>query len=234
MYEFESNVRFSEVDADGKLQWLALLDYFQDSSVAHSENLHVGNDYLRAHDIAWLLIGWQIHLERRPHLCDKIHIQTWPYSMKDFYGKRNFRMVDEKGEILAYADSTWVMINLANGHPVKIPKEVIEAYEYEEPIPMESMGRKLKVPTEYRQMEGIVVPPYFIDTNHHMNNGRYLQVALSYLPEGFMPKTLQVEYRKEALLGDILYPRVTVEEEAITVVLTDEGGKPYSILKFLK
>ena len=234
MFEFVSNVRYSEVDYKCDLKWLSLLDYFQDCSVAHSEKLHVGTDFLAKNNVAWILIGWQIHLEKMPRLCDKIHVRTWPYEMKDFYGKRNFEMVAEDGTRLAYADTTWVMVNASTGKPVKILPELLAAYEYEPRIEMESMGRKMRIPAEYEEKTPVEVPVYFIDTNHHMNNGRYLQVALSYVPEGFEPTRLQIEYRKEARLGDYLYPRVTVEEDSIVVVLADKDGVPYSIVKFVK
>ena len=46
VYEFDSRVRYSEVDSQGKLTWLALMDYFQDCSVFQSESLGIGVDYL--------------------------------------------------------------------------------------------------------------------------------------------------------------------------------------------
>ena len=45
-YEFDSRVRYSEVDSRGRLTWPALMDYFQDCSVFQSEMLHLGVDYL--------------------------------------------------------------------------------------------------------------------------------------------------------------------------------------------
>ena len=42
MYEFDSRVRYSETDAQGRMTWLALMDYFQDCSVFHSEAVNLG------------------------------------------------------------------------------------------------------------------------------------------------------------------------------------------------
>ena len=60
MYSFDSKIRYSEVDSECKLTWLALLDYFQDCSVFHSEDRKVGGDYLANHNLAWVLSYWQI------------------------------------------------------------------------------------------------------------------------------------------------------------------------------
>ena len=92
MYEFDSRVRYSEVDAKGRLTWLALMDYFQDCSVFHSESLQVGVDYLAKNHIAWVLSSWQICVNHMPRLADVVTTQTWAYGMKSFYGYRNFAM----------------------------------------------------------------------------------------------------------------------------------------------
>lgn len=232
MFEFSSNIRYSEVDSNCYLKYLNLLDYFQDCSVAHSESLHVGTEFLAEHHVAWILIGWQIHVRRLPRLGELVYVQTWPYEMKDFYGKRNFQMLSENREVLAYADSVWVMVDTTTGRPVKVLEELQNAYEYMPRLEMEPMGRKMKLPLEYEKKAPIEVPAYFIDSNHHMNNGRYLQVALAYLPGDFLVDCIQIEYRKEALLGENLYPRVTSEQEHITVVLADQQDKPYCIIRF--
>ena len=47
MYTFDSRVRYSEVGVDGNLTLIALLEYFQDCSTFHSEDIGLGMDYLR-------------------------------------------------------------------------------------------------------------------------------------------------------------------------------------------
>ena len=101
MYEFNSRVRYSEVDSESRLTWLALMDYFQDCSVFHSESVNLGIDYLNEHHLAWVLSFWQICLNHMPHLAKDITVQTWAYGMKSFYGYRNFSMNDEAGKRLA-------------------------------------------------------------------------------------------------------------------------------------
>ena len=79
-----------------------------------------------------------------------------------------------------------------------------------------------------------MVPGYFIDTNHHMNNSRYVQVALEYLPEDFSLKEIRVEYRKAAVQGDVLLPRVTMQEEQVVVALCAEDSSVYALVELIK
>ena len=64
------------------------------------------------------------------------------------------------------------------------------------------------------------------------DDGKYILVAEEYLPEQVFVCGLRVEYRKAAMLGDMLYPVVTMEEKQITVTLADEKGASYAIICF--
>lgn len=233
MYEFESRVRYSEVDADGVLTWLALTDYFQDCSVFHSEHHRIGISYLSEHHMAWILSFWQICVGRMPRLAEHITVQTWPYSMKNFYGYRNFCIKDSGGERLAWANSVWVLMDTQTGRPMSVPKEMPEIYGLDAPIPMRECSRKIVVPEAYEEKEPIVVPAYFIDTNRHMNNSRYVQVAQQYIPEGTIADEVRVEYRRAARQSDVIVPRVSVRDGEVIVALCDRGGAPYAVVQFM-
>lgn len=234
MYEFDSRVRYSEVNSKGQLTWLALMDYFQDCSVFHSEQVHLSVDYLAKRQIAWFLSSWQICVNSMPHLADKITIQTWSYGMKGFYGYRNFLLNDQAGERLAYANSVWVLVDTTTGRPVRVPQEVADCYGVEPQLPMECSPRKLAMPDACDIRESITVPSFFIDTNQHMNNSCYIQVALGFLPEDFKTDETRVEYRRAAVQGDVLIPRVSIEKKRVVVALCAEDEKPYAVVEFLQ
>ena len=43
---------------------------------------------------------------------------------------------------------------------------------------------------------------------------------------------LRVEYKKAAVLGDMIYPKLSKEADRIVVELCDEQAKPYAVLEF--
>ena len=53
-YEFNSRIRYSELDEDGKLSVNGLVNYFQDVSTFQSEKLGVGVEYLKKRRQAWI------------------------------------------------------------------------------------------------------------------------------------------------------------------------------------
>ena len=234
MYEEKGKVRYSEIDSEGKLTIPALMNYFQDCTNFQSESLGVGFKTLMEHDLAWILSSWQICVNKMPGLAEDIKTQTWPTDFKGFFGTRNFCLRSADDEVLAYANSIWVLIDIKTGKPTRVPDFVADRYQNEPPIPMECSERKIKAPTEYVEKDPIPVLKFFIDTNKHVNNEKYVMIAQEFLPEGFELGEVRVEYRKAAVLNDTLYPKVTEEADRITVNLTDEEGKTYAIILFLK
>lgn len=233
MYQLNSKVRYSEAGSDCKLTYASLLNYFQDSSTLHGESLGAGGEKLAEKNLAWVLSFWQICIEDMPKLSDDIVVSTWPYDTKGLFGLRNFCMDDAAGKRLAYANSIWVLVDTRTGRPMRIPAEVGAQYPDEPRLDMDYCERKIVIPKEYEEKEPVRVRKFFIDTNHHMNNGKYVMVAEEYLPENFKVKEIRVEYKKAAMLNDVLYPRVTVTEKEVTVVLADENASPYATVLFI-
>lgn len=231
MYEFGGRVRYSEIDHTGKMTLPALINYFQDCSTFHSEEVGLGMGRLKADRKAWVLSYWQVIVERYPELGERIVTGTFPTEFKGLYGNRNFYMKDEQGKQLACANSIWVFMDLEKGRPTRPAKEYIEPYGTEEPLDMPYEGRKILMPEECEDMEPFPVRRYHIDTNEHVNNCQYVQMALEMLPREMSAGQLRVDYKKSAVLGDIIYPKVSREAERTVVELCDAGGKPYAVVE---
>ncbi len=232
MYSFDSRIRYSEVDSQGRITLTAILDYFQDCSTFHSEDLGVGIAFLKEQRVAWVLNSWQIEINRYPKLGEKVLVGTWPYGFQGFYGYRNFTMEDEAGKLLAYANSVWVLLDLEKGRPVKLLPQMLEVYEILPQLVMKCDSRKIVLPEDMEAKEKFPVHKYHIDTNRHVNNGKYVSMAQEYLPQDFRSGKMRAEYRKAAVYGDFICPYVSVEQNRVTVNLADENGRSYAIVEF--
>lgn len=231
MYSFDSRIRYSEVDSQGKITLTAILDYFQDCSTFHSEDLGVGLSYLAKEKVVWVLSSWQIEVKRYPEFGELVTVGTWPYGFQSFFGYRNFTLESDKGELLAYANSVWVLLDLKKGRPAKLSPKMLEVYQLSPQLPMECESRKILLPQQMEKLESFPVHKYHIDTNQHVNNGKYVSMAWEYLPRGFQIGKMRAEYRKAAVYGDRIYPFVASMEDKVTVNLADEGGRSYAIVE---
>lgn len=236
MYTFDSRVRYSEVGVDGNMTLESLLDYFQDCSTFHSEDIGLGVDYFNGLHQVWLLSAWQICVNRYPHLCERIVIGTAPYDFKGFVGCRNFEMRTKEGEVLAYANSIWSLMDTVKMMPARPNEQMLAGYVLSDKYPMEYAPRKISVPGNGQAMEPFVVRPHHLDTNKHVNNGQYVRMAMEYVPEGFEVRQLRVEYKSQAVLDDVISPVAAVNEAGTlyTVSLNREDGRPYCIVELAK
>lgn len=232
MYTFDSRIRYTELNHRKKtLDPSSIINYFQDCSTFQSEDLNLGLSYLQEKNRIWLLTSWQLQILKPASLGEYVTIGTWPYAFKGFYGYRNFTLRNRSGELLAVADSIWAYMDTQTGTPIRVSAEQ-SGYMLEPPYPMEHTDRKIKVPAELTPDTPFPVIKSNIDSYNHVNNGQYIKMAEEFLPEDFNVSVMRVEYRKQALLGDIIYPQISVQASCCYIVLSDEAGKPYAILEF--
>ncbi len=231
MYTFESRVRYSEVGEDGRMTLQSLLDYFQDCSTFHSEDIGLGVEYFKQIHQVWFLSAWQICVNRYPKVCEKIVIGTAPYEFRGFVGSRNFEMKTIDGEVLAYANSIWSLMDTDKMVPAKPNEKMLAGYVLEERYPMNYAPRKIAVPANGKEEEPFTVKAHHLDTNHHVNNGQFVRMAMDYAPEKFEVKQLRVEYKIQAVLGDVIYPVVCSIDGKYVVSLNKEDGRPYCIIE---
>lgn len=232
MYEYDSRVRLSEVDQHQRMTLNAVLNYFQDCSSFHSEDLGVGIEYLNEHNRMWVLRSWKIVVDRYPYMGEQIKVGTWPYEFGRMTGRRNFRLLDNQGKMAAYADSEWVLMDTERMRPTKIEESLSGAYTLEPGLDMGSEEGKICLPEQMESRDAFEVHEYHLDVNRHVNNGQYVQMAAEYLPEDFEIHQMRAEYKKSAVLGDVIYPGVKVSSDGVTVVLGDQNEKPYAVIEF--
>ena len=88
MYSFKSRVRFSETDLEGIITFGNIVNYMQDCSAFHSEDLGVGIQELKKHNKTWMISSWYIEILRYPIFGEEIEIITSPYSFNKVFWKQ--------------------------------------------------------------------------------------------------------------------------------------------------
>lgn len=233
MYRMKANIRYSECGPDNKLRLASIINYFQDCTTENSEKLGVGHAYLKEQKRAWVLNSWQVVVCRKPEVGESIEVCTWATGFKGVFGPRDFCMQTADGEVLAYAHTLWVYIDTETGRPVKPTDEEIAVYELEEPLELPTVSRKINLPNSAVVVDTLLVRKYHIDTNNHVNNSQYIQMAAEILPEKYVVERFRVEYKKAAVLGDVLTLKYKEEGDRIVVGLCDDAKQPYAIVEFI-
>ena len=229
MYSFKSRVRFSETDTDRKLSITGLMNYLQDCTIFQGEDIGASFSHWKERGRTWLLSAWNVEVLRRPEVAEEITISTWPYDFKGIYGLRNFAIFDKEGNYLVKADSCWFLTSMETGKPVRAEAEDISFYPIEEPrIDMEDLPRKIALPNDLEEVGRLSVMKHHLDTNLHVNNVQYVDIACEVLPKGCEICGIRAEYKKAAVLGDVIILKCAVENGKYAVSLCAEDGSVYA------
>lgn len=231
-YTMDTRVRYSEVGMDDHLTLDAVLKYFQDCAVFQSEDVGCGLEALKGNQMVWFLSSWQICIGEYPKVADRIKVSTWPHAFRKMMGERNHTISTPEGKVLAWGNSNWVMMDTVRQRPTLVPEELIARYDLEEPYPMQYAARKITLPKEGREEEPIEITRAYLDSNNHVNNAKYVQIAEDYLPDDFMIQELRVEYKRQALLGDLICPLTARTEDEWLIALNNEKGQPFAVVAF--
>lgn len=232
MYSFTGRIRYSECDHNGFLRFSSLMNYFQDCSTFQSEDLQIGIEYLKKQNKVWVVSVWQIVVNRYPTFGEEVEIGTFPYEFKGCLGYRNFFMRTTDGEMLAMANSMWTLLSIDSRTIARPTQEMLERYVLEPRLDMNYAPRKVAVPEGGEEQEPIVISKQHLDTNGHVNNEQYIELAMAYLPEETKPGQMRAEYKKEAHLGDVFHPYVVREDGKTIISLRSEQGDPFAVIEF--
>ena len=222
MYEMDLKVRFSDCDSEKNLTYNGIVNCFQDCTNRNSETLGVGLDYLNGKNKAWIMLFWQIVINRRPVFNEEVKVATWATGFQGFMGERNFTLKDEDGNMLVCANSYWLYMDTKSGRPSKIPPEEAEKYSIGPKLDIPDIGMKLRMPEDAEQIDTIQIRKHYIDVYQHMNNGRYIELASDYLPDGIDVKQICCQYKKQIKKDEIVTIYRKIEEQQITIVMKEE------------
>lgn len=231
MYQYNGRVSYSEVDSNLNLTYFDLVNYMQDCSCFHSDDAGVGVYYLAPQNMGWFVTAYEIHINRMPKYMERIVVKTYPYQVRGMLARRMYLIYSEEGELLVYADSLWVLMDLLNSRPARLTKKIIEAYPEDPDRPEVEFSReKLRYNGQGKQVGTFVVGEFHLDTNSHMNNSYYIDVTRRFLPtEDF--STIMVNYKKAALLFDELQVYLVELEHGYQVVLMKDD-EIYTIVEY--
>ena len=238
MYEYKIRIGFSDCDVNKTLTVTALIDAFQDCSTFQSEDLGVGFDVLTQKNLVWVINYWELNILRLPKLCDYVTVGTYPYAFKGCFGFRNFYMKDENGEYIVKANSMWTLVDTQTSRPSRAPQFISQAYELEDKLDMTYNPRKVLIPEGddvlRLEKDPIHIQIHHLDSNHHVNNGQYVKLAMSAVGDDQSIDSLRIDYRKQAHLGDTIYPVVYKKDNRCVVALYDEDNSAFSVAEFAK
>ena len=141
-------------------------------------------------------------------------------------------MRTKEGEQLAVANALYTLLNIEKRVPAKPDAQLIEGYKLGEKLDMDYQPRKILFTGEGIPRDPVTAVRHHIDTNNHVNNAQYVDMACDLLPGGFTIGRILVSYHISAVRGDELYPFVHEGEDTFGVDLRRKDGESFCKVLF--
>ena len=207
MYTREITVLASDASCQGTIKLRSLLDYFQDKAGLAVEDIEGTTTELIARGYAWVLTRYEIEfIGKLPAIDEKFTITTFHDPSHGYNTLRVFQVNSHDGRPLAWAKTSWLLLDLAAGRPVKPAAH----------LPEITSRDTQNIPPEFHDIPDFddadilcetsrTVAFHDLDYNAHVNNAAYFEWVFDSTPIDFTiyePKSIAASFRSGAKFGE--------------------------------
>lgn len=130
-FRVELTVVEGDIDAQGHVSNVRVLDWMNQAAIAHSEALgfdvpryrEVGGIFVvRRHEIDYLAPAYE---------GEELVLFTWPSGRRRAIAERRHELRKADGTVVARGLNQWVYVDIETGRPKAMPPEVVEAFDPE-------------------------------------------------------------------------------------------------------
>ena len=226
MYVRELTVLPSDASCHGELKLHGLLNHLQDTASLAATGLEGGPTQVLARGYAWVLLRYEVELLRRlPAMDARFVVKTFHDMNHGYRTLRVFQVEAPSGVPLVWAKTSWLLLDLAAGRPVRPAAHLPEFLSRDtEPIDPDFRDIPDFPEPSAGEVHETVYPVRFhdLDANGHVNNAVYFEWIFEATPLDLMawgPRSISASFRASAKLGDVL----TVRAHEFEGAQTDEG-----------
>ena len=224
-YSYSYEIKYQEVDAQKKLRLFNLENYLLEVAGTVADELGFGIAVLHPRGLTWILTRMSVEMYELPTHCEHVRFETWIESNAHMLSTRDYRIYSGD-KLIGICKSVWAVLDMKK-------REIVNVFD--EPIFKGCVdGEVLEMPrvrmTTIPEPTGSVphkVVYSDIDYNSHCNSCRYLQAMTdAFLPDYYGKKVrLDINYSKEAMLGETLQTLFLVTEDGVQYQQKNENGE---------
>lgn len=204
------NLYSYDANPDGSIKISSLMKNFQQIAREDLDSCGLTYQKMRQANQAFVIIKAKIEFKQKISIYDELFLKTVPTKIVGVSFFRDFFVTDFKGNIVALATTSWVLVNFESRRILK-PSDVL--YTIPE-FPNETAGLKLSrnFCTNNPQISKStnVRKVYFnnLDENNHLNNAEISGFVADEIAErlisGNKIDTLEIHFNQESRLNDEL------------------------------
>lgn len=222
MFSNKYSFRYGDLDSSGKIKVSTILDLLQDISGLHLTDCGVPPEKLSEMNLAFLLEGWHVRFEKPLDRSDAT-VSTGIMRMTDIRTNRKYE-IHQNGDCAVRGTAVWYAVDTERMRVARLSDDFFGIFdcisEEDNNLPYISLrpGKDLEFIGER------VVEKRDLDTNHHLNNVKSVEIVLDFLPDDFLISELSVKYRKEILKNENIKIFSKQTDDAVAFEVVNEAG----------
>lgn len=242
IFKKEYKINIFNVDSEHKCKFSSLVDFLWDVVISQSDYLGETKEGFVHNQCIWVLLKYDITIYEYPKFRDTITVDTKVLGSKKFYGYRKNTIKNSEGKVICEAFSTAILIDFEKRRPMRISSDQSEVYglngELDVVPPLDDIPKIQK--EDY--IKDYPVRYSDIDSNGHVNNVKYMEMAIDTLPRSILNEyelfNIKVLFKKETTDGDTLHISSEVihgENKAINTIhnIKSNNGNLLTKLQFI-
>lgn len=182
----------NESNPEGELALNILVSNIIEVATAHANSLGIGNPSMAHLGAGWVLSRLTVEMKRYPKCNTNYRLHTWVEGWNNHFSIRDFSVETEEGEIIGYARSIWMVLNMKTHENfglshLQLPEGSVDA---DRECPIARQGKHpmiLPFGTEPEARNLVATSPDTlyrfqyndIDFYRHVNTVRYLTLLLN-------------------------------------------------------
>ena len=192
----------AQCNAQSELAPAMLVQHIIEVATEYADDLGVGFKQLEADGNLWVLSRIALEMKRYPRLLEDCSLSTWVESYNRHFSQRNFEIRGDRDEVIGYARTIWVAINMKTRRPASLEHfDFLAGLVCDKECPIAPPGKIRAI--EPPQM----CHPYRfqvsdIDVNRHVNSSRYVELIINQMDldtyDTFYVSRFEIEFRHEA------------------------------------
>ena len=204
IFSKEYEVRYDDVDRNHELKAVSVLNYLEDTALAHSAYLGYTLKRFLEEKNVWILTSLAMEMKRYPSYGESFTVETWAVDFGRFRATRNFRLKDSEGQLLGNLSSQWIFFDLTLRRPAKTTEEMKQDFGTNQTCTLTTDSKKLSFDGMISYGDPMEIRHSDIDAMDHVNNKRYVEWMIEALPEDMQKQKvsrMEIAYLKEAHYG---------------------------------